>query len=244
MITLGPGQFIYGRKSLARKLDLKESTAGRRMKRLERMGTIAIQPDPHFSIVTIVNWDIYQGKNSESEHPIGHPKDTQRTGKGQAKNTYKNGEKGKKGENVENGKTDEASRDDHKCNKGVWGEVKEETLRLAATVNKTVHVKPDNRTGDRSVIVKACYLVVSGVMPEAWLHDAVEAVKKGKNKENTAAYFHSSLAEGAKKLDKDFCRLLATDCNEIPADVLIGKPVNDPSHQNCIFCVPESLHDS
>ena len=103
LITLGPGQFIYGRKSLARTLRLTESTVRRYMKRLESMGAITIQADTHFSIVTVCNWSIYQGDGSKSEHPTGHPTDTQRTGKGQATDTYKKGRKGKKGENGEKG---------------------------------------------------------------------------------------------------------------------------------------------
>jgi hypothetical protein len=122
-------------------------------------------------------------------------------------------------------------------------------------------VKPDNRTGDRSLILKACYLVAAGIMPEVWLWDAVEAVKQGKHKNNRAAYFHCCLTEGAKNRDKSLAKLLATACTEIPADVLAGKSADQaaddrlgaqhvgddqtdkPAHQDCAPCVPEGLDD-
>ena len=54
-----------------------------RMKRLEAMGAIAIQADTHYSIVTIVNWGLYQGKGGEGRHPT----DTQPTPKQRATST-------------------------------------------------------------------------------------------------------------------------------------------------------------
>lgn len=228
------------------------------MKRLESMGAIAIKPDTHFSIVTIVNWGIYQGKGGKNGHPTGHPKDRQGTRKGQARNTYKKGKKGRGGQNGEKG---ESRRGDHRSNGGGWGEAEEATRRLATEVSNTVRVKPDNRTRDRSLILKACYLVAAGIMPEVWLRDAVEAVKQGKHKKNTAAYFHCCLTEGAENRGKSLPKLLATACTKIPADVLAGKsahraaddrlgavhvdgdPTDSPAHQDRAPCVPEGLDD-
>lgn len=219
LITVGPGQFIYGRKSAARELRLKESTLRNRMKRLESLGTIVIQPDTHFSLVTLTNWSTYQASSGDGGHPTGQAKDRQATGKGQRKNTTKNGEKGKNGENVKNGETVEARRDDHRCS---WGVIGGDVRELAREVSKTVRVKPSARQSDRSLILKACYLVKAGRMPEHWLRDAVEAVKQGKTKSNAAAYFHRCLTEGATKLGQHLPRLL-TSCNgAIPADVLTG----------------------
>jgi hypothetical protein len=84
--TIGRGQFMYGRNSAADKLGLAPSTVDRRMKRLERMKAITIQPDSHFSIVTVCNWDRYQGTAGEIEHPTGHPRNTQGTPNEQARN--------------------------------------------------------------------------------------------------------------------------------------------------------------
>jgi hypothetical protein len=87
VITLGPGQFIYGRKSAARELGWPESTLNDRMKRLEAMGTITIQADTHHSTVTVVNWGLYQPKGGDTRHPNNtqaagkrHPSDGQPTG--------------------------------------------------------------------------------------------------------------------------------------------------------------------
>ena len=264
VITLGPGQFIYGRKSKSEELGLPESTLSDRMKRLEAMGTITVEADTHYSIITIVNWGLYQGKGGEPRHPNNTqttPKqratNTQAAAKQRATDTNKNGEKAKKAQKGENGEKGESSRGDHRSNRGVWGEVSEATGRLAKDVSKTVRVNPDNRTGDRSLILKVCYLVAAGTMPEAWLRDAVEAVKQGKHKKNTAAYFHTCLTEGAMKRHKSLAKLLATACTEIPADVLAGKPADqaaddrlgarpvgdDPAHQGLRPCVPEGLND-
>ena len=76
LIRLGPGQFVYGRKTAARDLHWPESTLNDRMKRLEATEAISIKPDTHFSIVTVVNWGIYQGSGGERRHPS----DTQATG--------------------------------------------------------------------------------------------------------------------------------------------------------------------
>ena len=80
------------------------------MKRLEAMGAIAIQADTTYSIVTIVNWGLYQRKGGEGRHPSNiqpTPKqratDAQATAIRQATDTNKKGEKGKKGEKAKNG---------------------------------------------------------------------------------------------------------------------------------------------
>jgi hypothetical protein len=45
---------------------------------------ITIQPDTHWSIITIVNWDIYRVGEKEKDSKEDRQVDTQRTGKGQA----------------------------------------------------------------------------------------------------------------------------------------------------------------
>jgi hypothetical protein len=225
------------------------------MKRLESMGTIAIQPDTHFSIVTVCNWSIYQGNSGESGHPSGHPKNTQRTGKGQARNTYKNGEKGKKGENAKNGEKGEASRDDHKCAKGVWGEeVESKVRRLCEETSKKVRFadkdgNPKQWAKDRNLRIKVCYLVAAGFISEAWLRDVTEAVlQRTRKKGRDAGYWYTCLEEGAAKRGKDLGQLLATCGKAIPPEVLAGDTSNQaaddkPAHQNCAPCVPEGGDD-
>ena len=252
VITVGPGQFIYGRKSLARALRLKESTARRRMKRLESMGTIAIQADTHFSLVTVCNWSIYQADSGKSEHPTGHPADTQRTGKGRARNTYENGKKAKKREKVKSGKKGESSRGDHKCDRGVWGELTHDVQRLCEETSKKVRFadkarNPEQWARDRELRIKVCYLVAAEIMPEAWLRDATEAVlHRTRKKGRDAAYWYTCLEEGAAERGKDLGQLLATCGQAIPPEVLAGdtsKAVvnNKPAHHDCACCVSEGL---
>jgi len=56
------------------------------MEKLKKVGNLAIQTDTHFSVVTIVNWELYQGAfKKEDTQP-----DKQRTPKGQPKDTNNN----------------------------------------------------------------------------------------------------------------------------------------------------------
>jgi hypothetical protein len=64
-ILLEPGQFITGRAKAAEALDMPPSTAWSYLKLLEDDEAIEIQSNTKFSIVTVVNWEVYQGYDSE-----------------------------------------------------------------------------------------------------------------------------------------------------------------------------------
>jgi len=70
-VEVGPGQFIFGRKSAARELKMKPSTLWKRMLKLKSIGNLNIESNTQYSLVTIVNWDSYQGheekRNTESD---------------------------------------------------------------------------------------------------------------------------------------------------------------------------------
>jgi hypothetical protein len=223
-IELGPGQLIYGGKTWARELGLPLTTLWRRMKRLEKLNCISMEKDTHYSIVSIVNWGLYQRKGGKSGYPTGTPTDTQRASNGTPTDTNKKGEKDKNGENGDNGEKDETGRDDHRCS---WGVVGGHVLEMARKVAAVVRVKESARANDRSIILKACFLVVSKRLPENWLWDAVEAVKQGKAKGNSAAYFTSCLEDGAERLGKKLARLLTTCESEIPAEILNGNRASE-----------------
>lgn len=80
------GQFIFGRKSAAKKLKMKPSTLWKRMEKLKDMRNIDIESNTNFSLVSVIKYDSYQGLENnggtESNHrgttgePLG--------------NTYKN----------------------------------------------------------------------------------------------------------------------------------------------------------
>lgn len=102
-----------------------------------------------------------------------------------------------------------------------WAEVEVDVWRIARRIGKVVGVRPENRSADRSLILKAAFLSLTA-MPEMWLSDALEAVKQGKHKRNKAAYLHECLDAGAKERNEKFSQLLALCEKEIPADALAG----------------------
>ena len=83
VVTLQPGQFIFGRNTAAKALKCKPSTIRNRMHSLCLREMTDIQPDTHFSIVTIRNWSSYQDDAKEVGQPTGQAR-------GQAKDTNKN----------------------------------------------------------------------------------------------------------------------------------------------------------
>jgi len=213
-VQVGAGQFLFGRESAAADLHVPPSTLWRRMKRLESIGCLTIKADTHFSTVNIVNWLTYQPPKRKS----GQPTDRHRAAKGHASDTDEKAEKGKKGEKEEN--PDEARRDDHvhAC-LGTWEEAESHARCLANNVAKEI---PPKSVGDRSLILKAGYLVAANILPENWLQDSLEAVREGKPKRNKAAYFHRCLLEKAKLYAKDFHQLLALCEEVIPPEAVAG----------------------
>lgn len=67
-IKLYPGQFITGRNKAALELKLPPSTVWDHLKTLENLETIRIESTNKYSKISIVNWDLYQvlEKNSDS----------------------------------------------------------------------------------------------------------------------------------------------------------------------------------
>ena len=95
-----PGQFIFGRLTAARELNMKTSSVRNRMEKLRVSGNIAMQTDTHYTIVTICNWDKYQGDINFEGQASGQAKDNQRTTKGQPKDTDKNCKNGEESVNT------------------------------------------------------------------------------------------------------------------------------------------------
>lgn len=76
-VKLVPGQFIFGRESAAKELKMSPSTVWKRILKLKKLDFLNIESNSHYSIITIINWHIYQQekKNKDSES------DRQGTGK-------------------------------------------------------------------------------------------------------------------------------------------------------------------
>ena len=62
-----PGQFIFGRKTVAEELEMSPSTLYDRMQKLKGMKNINIQSNSHYSIVSICNWETYQQGENEKQ---------------------------------------------------------------------------------------------------------------------------------------------------------------------------------
>ncbi len=252
--TVGPGQFIYGRKSKAKELGLPESTLSDRMKRLEAMGAISIQADTTNSIVTIVNWGLYQRKSGEARHPSN----TQPTAKRRATNTqatavrhptdtYKKGEKGKKGENVKNGEKAKADDDDDSFS---WKEAHAlaRELENAGTFNLRGGEKHKATESERREVLRACKLARDGGIEMAWLQEAATSTRDSKPTENAYGYFLKMVRETCSNHGIDFNQAAAD--LDVPAEFRRPNPrpsvyregddsSGEPAHHDCAPCVPE-----
>ena len=59
-VRLLPGTFLFGRDSAARELNMKPSTAWKRILKLKKLEFLNIESHSHYSIIYIINWHIYQ----------------------------------------------------------------------------------------------------------------------------------------------------------------------------------------
>ena len=59
--AISPGQAVIGRKKMALELGFSEQQVRTALKKLESTGEIKIFPTNKFSIVTVENWEFYQG---------------------------------------------------------------------------------------------------------------------------------------------------------------------------------------
>lgn len=60
-VKIQPGQFVFGRKIAANELRMSEQVVRTCLKSLKNMKNLTIQPTNKYSIISIVNWDAYQG---------------------------------------------------------------------------------------------------------------------------------------------------------------------------------------
>lgn len=90
-IRLKPGQFIYGRLKAAQEVRLKPSTMNDQMKALKKLQIIDIKPNNKFSIVSVINWGVYQSSEDEPDNKT----DSKPTTKQQQTDTNKKGKKDK-----------------------------------------------------------------------------------------------------------------------------------------------------
>jgi len=82
-VFLKRGQFLFGRTTAAKELNMPESTVRNKIKKLKNMEKLTIQGDAHYSIVSIINYDIYQNNKEKVDRQV----DNQKTTKGLLKGT-------------------------------------------------------------------------------------------------------------------------------------------------------------
>jgi|TARA_B100000315_G_C14573251_1_gene586700 hypothetical protein len=83
VIKIKRGQFLYGRHSASRALDMPPSTIRNIIAFLVRWENLTIKADTHYSIITVLNYDTYQDINT-------YRRTGKRTTKGQPKDTNNN----------------------------------------------------------------------------------------------------------------------------------------------------------
>ncbi len=74
-VKLKRGQLIFGRKVCASELEMSEGTLYRHISKLKDMGNIEIDPNSHYSIITVCKYDSYQYFMDESEQANVQPKE-------------------------------------------------------------------------------------------------------------------------------------------------------------------------
>lgn len=94
VVTIKPGQFVFGRKKAAMELNMKESTVRDYMNLLKYDNTIDIKSTNKYSIVTIVNWELYQDTNEKRDNKNDSKDDNKKTAEGQQINTNNNDNNG------------------------------------------------------------------------------------------------------------------------------------------------------
>ena len=94
-VELKPGQFITGRYKGSSELNVNPSTWYKHLKLLESMTMIELESNNKMTIVSVINWGLYQGNNLEKEQQNNNKITT----KEQQNNTNKNVKKDKKVKN-------------------------------------------------------------------------------------------------------------------------------------------------
>lgn len=69
---LAPGQFITSTVTLARDMDTSRASIHRSLSKLKSTGEVDIQTNNHWTLVTVANWEKWQGSGETSERPLRH----------------------------------------------------------------------------------------------------------------------------------------------------------------------------
>jgi hypothetical protein len=64
-VVLQPGQFVFGRKAAAKETGLSEQKIRTCLSFLKKCQNLTIKSTNKFSVITIINWDTYQGNGTD-----------------------------------------------------------------------------------------------------------------------------------------------------------------------------------
>jgi len=198
-VNIQRGQFLFGRKAAADELQMPEGSVRDRMKKLQDLESIAIQPDTHFSVVSVVNFDLYQPATGKFRQATRQPNDSQEPGNGQATDTNKNVR------NVRTGRQCRRSNDIDGAS-FVLGEKRGEVLRLVKRIAKCVRRREPR---DLSLIVKSAILQAAGVLAQNDIETTLESFDFC-TPDNPAARFHEVLDDKVAKYGDRLNRMLAS----------------------------------
>ena len=85
-VELGPGQFIFGRKTAAAELSMSQQSVRTCLKTLKKMGNLSTQATNRYTVITICNWERYQSTENGANQPDSQPFNQQVTSKQPASN--------------------------------------------------------------------------------------------------------------------------------------------------------------
>ena len=89
-VTIQRGQFISGRKEIAKELNMNESCTYRNLKKLEKLGNVNIKSNNKFSLITVCKYNTYQTSTLQSEQHFEQQVNNKRTTSEQQVNTNNN----------------------------------------------------------------------------------------------------------------------------------------------------------
>jgi hypothetical protein len=89
-VAISPGQFIFGRKRAAKELGMSEQNVRTCLSTLKNARNLVVQPTNKFSIITITNWDAYQGEEGAANQQNNQQVTSNQPTTNQQVTTYKN----------------------------------------------------------------------------------------------------------------------------------------------------------
>ncbi len=213
LVELGAGQFLFGRKAASEELGWPGKTIENRLKRLEDLGKVARQPASHYTIVTVCDYPLYNGRLTDTGQPTGQPPAQQWPGNGQAPGHKKIRDNQ---ESLENQRVD-----DHLETCSWKPELESTVVSQAREIAKDVKPSRELRQRRRDVetLLKIAYLSEAGrgEIPADAIVQARQAIQKRSDgpPDKPVAYFHN---EVNRHVSGRLNKLLSSVC--VPTDLL------------------------